>query len=76
MKKTLKNTVVIIGLLSLTACSNMDARSQRMLSGAAVGAAAGITTTYVLGGCISCGAAMGAVAGTAAGYVIDTMQNN
>lgn len=65
-------TLAVI-VLPLGACANLDTTQQRMLSGAAIGAATGIAGTAVTGGCITCGAAIGTVAGAGAGYVIDQM---
>ena len=52
----------------------MNAQSQRVLSGGAIGAAAGATVTVVTGGCVACGAAVGGAVGAGVGYVIDQME--
>lgn len=67
----LRVALTAVCLLSLGACSNMTHTQQRVVSGAAVGAAAGLGVTAATGGCISCGAAIGTVVGAGVGYVID-----
>ena len=52
----------------------MDAQTKRVLSGGAIGAAAGATVTVVTGGCVACGAAVGGAVGTGVGYVVDQME--
>ena len=62
----------LAGLLvaNLGGCSNMDENQQRMVSGGAIGVAAGAVTTVVTGGCIACGMAIGGAVGSAGGYLI------
>jgi osmotically inducible lipoprotein OsmB len=67
----LRLALAAVCLISLGACTNMPHTQQRVVSGAAVGAAAGIGVTAVTGGCITCGAAVGTVVGAGVGYVID-----
>jgi len=67
----LRMVLAAVCLISLGACTNMTHTQQRVVSGAAVGAATGIGVTAVTGGCISCGAAIGTVVGAGVGYVID-----
>jgi len=67
----LRVTLAAICLISLGACTNMTHTQQRVVSGAAVGAVAGIGITAATGGCITCGAAVGTVVGAGVGYVID-----
>jgi osmotically inducible lipoprotein OsmB len=64
---------VLAGALVLGGCENMDRQSQRMLSGGAIGAAAGATVTVITGGCVACGAAIGGAVGTGVGYVVNEM---
>lgn len=70
-----RSLAVSICILSLSGCSNMSTTQQRTLSGAGIGAGAGVATTVMTGGCISCGAAIGASAGAGAGYVYDKTKN-
>lgn len=67
----LRAVLAAVCLLSLGACTNMTQTQQRVVSGAAVGAATGIGVTAITGGCISCGAAVGTAVGAGVGYVID-----
>ena len=65
-----------IGLLTLCligagACSNMSDTQQRVLSGGAIGATAGVVGTAMTGGCLACGAAIGGAVGAGAGYAYD-----
>ena len=62
---------MIVSALSLSACSNMNNRDQRMLSGAGIGAGAGAVAGAVTGGSPVTGAAIGAAAGAAGGYIYD-----
>lgn len=63
--------VMAVVVLSMTACSNMKNRDQRMLSGAAIGTGVGAAAGAVTGGCVTCGAVIGAGVGTAAGAIYD-----
>jgi osmotically inducible lipoprotein OsmB len=76
MSKILKRTVMplaMIGIVMLTACSNMNTTQQRALSGGAIGAGAGAVGTAITGGCISCGAVVGGAVGAGAGLIYDQM---
>lgn len=57
-------------IISLTACSNMTDRQQKMVSGAAIGTGVGAVGAAATGGCVSCGALIGAGVGTAAGAIV------
>ena len=72
-QSTMRAGALLIGVLALTACDNMNSTQQRMVSGGAAGAAIGAVGTVMTGGCIACGAAIGGAVGTGAGYVIDQM---
>jgi hypothetical protein len=60
--------------MTLGGCSNLNNTEQRVLSGAAIGAAGGAVVTAVTGGCIACGAAVGGAVGAAGGYVVDQIK--
>lgn len=64
-------SVVVVSALSLPACSDMNARDQRMLSGAGIGAGVGAVAGAVTGGSAVTGAAIGTAAGAAGGYLYD-----
>ncbi len=66
--------LLLVGVLVLGGCQNMDRQTQRMLSGGAIGAAAGATVTVITGGCVACGAALGGAVGTTAGHVIHELE--
>jgi hypothetical protein len=66
-------TVMILGLIALTGCSDLTPQEQRMVTGAAAGTAVGALGTVMMGGCVACGAAIGGAAGTGVGYIMDQM---
>lgn len=71
---TRTSRLAVLGLcltLTLGACSNLTHQQQRVVSGAAIGAAVGAAGFAVTGGCISCGAAIGTAAGALTGYIVD-----
>jgi hypothetical protein len=76
MKTRFIMTCMVTATLMLGACSNMNNTQQRALSGAAIGAGAGVAGTALTGGCISCGAVVGGVVGTGAGLVYDQVEKN
>jgi uncharacterized membrane protein len=71
-----RTLIVAVGALALAGCSNLDETQQRMLSGGAIGAAAGAGVTIVTGGCIACGTVIGAAVGTAGGYIVDHLDQS
>ena len=69
----MRQTIIVLAIastLGLSACSGLDDRSQKMLSGAAIGAGAGVVGTVITGGCVTCGAVIGGAVGTGAGYIL------
>jgi len=75
-KNTLNKAAIILSVLALTACSDLTAREQRMLTGAAAGTTVGAIGTVMMGGCVACGAAVGGVVGTGAGYLVDYVKTD
>jgi len=73
-RKALPALVVVI--LTLGACANMNSTAQRTLSGGAIGAASGAVITAVTGGCVACGAAIGGAVGAAGGFVLDQVDQS
>ncbi len=71
MMYSAKTMLAVLALVSMTACSGMSQREQRVLSGAAIGAGVGTAGAAMTGGCVSCGAAIGTAVGAGAGYVVD-----
>ncbi|MCM0034808.1 MAG: glycine zipper domain-containing protein [Burkholderiaceae bacterium] len=68
MKKILL-ALPLVAALTLTGCSNMNTEQQRLLSGGAIGAAAGAGITALAHGNPIWGAIGGAAIGTLGGYV-------
>ncbi|NTU77071.1 MAG: hypothetical protein HGA90_04575, partial [Alphaproteobacteria bacterium] len=66
--------LVLLCLLAVSGCSNLNKTEQRVLSGAAIGTAIGAGGTVLTGGCVACGAAIGGAVGAGAGYVIDQVE--
>lgn len=74
MKKhytSMRAVVVVMGVLALGACDNMNTTQQRTLSGAGIGAATGAVAGAVTGGSVGTGALIGTAVGAGAGYVYD-----
>lgn len=69
--KRLLLPVALAGALALGGCSGMNDTQQRTLSGAGIGAGAGVAAGLLTGGCISCGALIGGGLGAAGGYIYD-----
>jgi hypothetical protein len=67
---------IALCLLTLGACTGMNDTQQRVVTGAAIGAAAGTVGTVVTGGCIACGAVVGTAVGAGAGYVVDQIEKD
>jgi len=67
--QTLLVIVLLIGLLG--GCAHMTNQQQRVLSGAAIGAGAGVALGAITGSSLLGGAAIGAAAGAVGGYVYD-----
>ncbi len=68
MTKTL--VAVPLAAILLMGCSGMSNTEQKMLSGGAIGAAAGAGITAIAGGNPIWGAVGGAAVGTAGGYLM------
>lgn len=74
MKKIL--AVAIAPAVLFTACSGMSDTQQRVLSGGAIGAAAGAGIVAIAGGSAIWGAVGGAAVGAAGGYVYDQYEKS
>lgn len=70
-KQITKYIAMFAVVVSLSACSNMNDRQQKIVSGAAIGTGVGVVGAAATGGCVSCGALIGAGVGTVAGAVVD-----
>ena len=71
-----RNGLLLVCLLSLGACSNLTAKEQRVLTGAAIGTTVGAISTVAMGGCVACGAAIGGAVGAGSGYLYDYVQDS
>lgn len=67
---------MVVSMLALAACTNMNDTAQRTLSGGAIGATVGTVGTVLTGGCIWCGAAIGGAVGAGAGYIYDQVEKS
>lgn len=66
-----RTLVLAACLLSMGACSDLTAKQQRILTGAAIGTTAGAVGVAITGGCVACGAAIGGAVGAGAGWAYD-----
>ncbi len=64
-------TTLVGAALTLSACSGMSTREQRVLSGAGIGAGTGAAIGAATGGSATTGAVIGGAAGAAGGYIYD-----
>lgn len=76
INQTISKAALVLGLVALTGCSDLTAREQRLITGAAAGTAVGALGTAIMGGCVACGAAIGGVAGTGVGYIMDEINSD
>ncbi len=67
--------LLLVCLLSLSACSDLSAKQQRVLTGGAIGTTVGAISTVAMGGCVACGAAIGGAVGAGSGYLYDYIEN-
>jgi len=75
LTKTLR-AAVLVALIGVGACSDMNPTEQRVLSGAAIGTAVGAAGTVMTGGCVACGAAIGGAVGAGTGFLVDRIKEN
>jgi uncharacterized lipoprotein NlpE involved in copper resistance len=73
--KLLKVFGVVLVVFSLMGCAGMSQTQQRVLSGSALGAAAGTGIAAVAGGSLAVGAAVGAAAGAVGGVIVDELHH-
>ena len=73
-KRIIEVAVVAILLFSICGCAGMSTREQRILSGGAMGTAAGAGAAAIFGGPLIIGAAAGAAAGAIGGIIVDEVQ--
>ena len=63
--------ILFVAIFTITGCAGMSARQQRVLSGGAIGTAAGVGAAAIVGAPLIAGAAAGAAAGAIGGLVVD-----
>ncbi len=73
MRKFLKGVVAVILMAGIFGCAGMSPREQRVLSGGALGTAAGAGAAAIIGAPIIVGVTAGAAAGAVGGLVVDEM---
>ena len=69
-----RGLLVILVLCYVFGCAGMNSREQRVLSGGALGTAAGVGAAAIIGAPIIVGVAAGAAAGAVGGLVVDEME--
>jgi membrane associated rhomboid family serine protease len=74
MTKHSRIVLVLLTIAALTGCAGMTTTQQRVLSGGAIGTAAGVGTAAVVGAPLAAGAVVGAAAGAVGGYIVDELR--
>lgn len=74
MRNFLKGLTAAILITGIFGCAGMSPREQRVLSGGALGTAAGAGAAAIIGAPIIVGVTAGAAAGAVGGLVVDEMQ--
>ena len=72
--RILKWAIIVVMTCGACGCAGMSTTEQRVLSGGAIGSAAGIGAAAIIGAPLLVGAAAGAAAGAVGGVVVDEMQ--
>ncbi len=72
--KLFRLLLTVVFLAATLGCAGMTATQQRVLSGSALGTAAGVGTAAILGGPLVVGAVTGAAAGAVGGIIVDQME--
>lgn len=74
--KRMISTLAVVALLAalLSGCAGLSTREQRILSGGAIGAGAGLGISAITGGHLLTGTAIGAAAGAIGGLIFDESQ--
>jgi osmotically inducible lipoprotein OsmB len=71
-----RGLLVLVLIGGMSGCAGMSATQQRILSGGAIGTAAGVGVAAVAGAPLIVGAAAGAAAGSVGGLVVDQMHKS
>ncbi len=76
LMKTSLIILIAVLLVTMSGCANMNATQQRVLSGGAIGTAAGVGAAALIGGPLVVGAVTGAAAGAVGGLVVDQIEKS
>lgn len=68
--------LIVCVLAATLGCANMTTTQQRVLSGSAIGTAAGVGAAAIMSGPLFVGALTGAAAGAVGGLVVDEMEGS
>jgi osmotically inducible lipoprotein OsmB len=68
--------LIVVVIATTLGCAGMTATQQRVLSGSAIGTAAGVGAAAIMGGPLFVGALTGAAAGAVGGIVVDEMEGS
>jgi hypothetical protein len=71
ISKAYKLLIIFILVGFVAGCSGMSRREQRILSGGAIGSAAGVGVAAIAGGPLIVGGVVGAAAGAVGGLAVD-----
>lgn len=66
----IRSLILATGVLALAGCANLTQREQRVLSGGAIGTAAGLGIAAISGGSLLAGGLVGAAGGAAVGALV------
>ena len=72
--RVLKLLMIAALVCSACGCAGLSPTDQRMLSGGAIGSAAGVGAAAIIGAPLIVGVAAGAAAGAVGGVLVDEMQ--
>ncbi len=74
MRNFLRGLLAVTLIAGIFGCAGMSPREQRVLSGGALGTAAGAGAAAIIGAPIIVGVTAGAAAGAVGGLVVDEME--
>ena len=76
LMRLFKILLVLALVVSTMGCAGMTPTQQRILSGSAIGTAAGVGAAAIIGGPLVVGAVTGAAAGAVGGIVVDEIEKS
>ena len=74
--KLFRAVLILVLITAMAGCAGMTPTQQRILSGTALGTAAGVGTAAIAGGSLATGAVVGAAAGAVGGIVVDQIEKS